>query len=141
MRSPRPYVAVLAVLVPFAVVSGCGESEQAKAEKTVCEGKKEINDGVNSLKSVTLANASASTVQNDIKSIEVGLEKVKSAQSKLSGKRKEEVEKANVQLSSELNTIEHELATLSLPQALTKLLTAAEKLAASYKQTFAPIEC
>jgi uncharacterized phage infection (PIP) family protein YhgE len=141
MRSLHPYVAVLAVLVPFAVVSGCGESEQAKAEKTVCEGKQKINEGVNGLKNVTLANASASTVQNNIKAIEAGLEKVKSGQSKLSGKRKEEVEQANTQLSSELSAIEHEIATLSLPQAFTKLLTAAEKLATSYRQTFAPIEC
>lgn len=141
MRSPRLYVAALTLLAAFASISGCGESEQAKAEKTVCEGKREINDGVNSLKSMTLANASASTVQNDIKSIEAGVEKVKNAESKLSGKRKEEVEKANAQLSSELSAVEHELTTLSLPQALTKLLTAAEKLAASYKQTFAPIEC
>ncbi|HXA54566.1 MAG TPA: hypothetical protein VNV37_06805 [Solirubrobacteraceae bacterium] len=141
MRSPRPYVAVLAVVVPFALVSGCGESEQAKAEKTVCEGKKEVDEGVNSLKSITLANASASTVQSDIKSIEAGLTKVKSAEGKLNGKRKEEVEKANAQLSAELTTIEHELASLTLPQALTKLLTVAEKLATSYKQTFAAIEC
>jgi hypothetical protein len=141
VRSPRPYVAVLAVVVPFALVSGCGESEQAKAEKTVCEGKKEVDEGVNSLKSITLANASASTVQSDIKSIEAGLTKVKSAEGKLNGKRKEEVEKANAQLSAELTTIEHELASLTLPQALTKLLTVAEKLATSYKQTFAAIEC
>jgi len=141
VRSPRPYVAVLAVVVPFALASGCGESEQAKAEKTVCEGKKEVDEGVNSLKSITLANASASTVQSDIKSIEAGLTKVKSAEGKLNGKRKEEVEKANAQLSAELTTIEHELASLTLPQALTKLLTVAEKLATSYKQTFAAIEC
>jgi archaellin len=141
VRFPHPYMAVLAALVLFAVMSGCGESEQAKAEKTVCEGKQEVNDGVNSLKSITLANASASTVQSDIKSIEAGLEKVKSAEGKLSGKRKEEVAKANAQLSSELSTIEHELSTLTLPQALTKLLTAAERLAVSYKQTFAAIEC
>ena len=141
MRLPHPYVAVLAALVPFAMMSGCGESEQAKAEKTVCEGKQEVNHGVNSLKSITLATASASTVRSDIKSIEAGLEKVKGAEGKLSGKRKEEVEKANAQLSSELSTIKHELSTLTLPQALTKLLTAAEKLASSYKQTFAAIEC
>jgi hypothetical protein len=141
MRSCRSCTALLVLLLPLALAGGCGESEQAKAEKTVCEGKREINDGVNSLKSVTLATVSASGVQSDIKSIEAGLSKVKSAEEKLSGKRKEEVEKANAQLSSELSTIAHELTTLSLPQALTKLLASAEKLATSYKQTFAAIEC
>jgi uncharacterized phage infection (PIP) family protein YhgE len=141
MRSYRTSVALLALLLPLALATGCGESAQAKAEKTVCEGKKEINDGVSSLTSVTLATASASTVQNDIKSIESGLTKVKSAQGQLSGKRKEEVEKANAQLSAEVSAIAHELTSLTLPQAVTKVTAAAEKLATSYKQTFAPIEC
>jgi hypothetical protein len=141
MRSHRHAVALLALLLPLALASGCGESAQAKAEKTVCEGKKEVNDGVSSLTGMTLATASASTVQSDIKAIEAGLSKVKSAEGQLSGKRKEEVEKANAQLSAELSAIAHELTSLSLPQALTKVLTVGEKLAASYKQTFASIEC
>jgi hypothetical protein len=107
----------------------------------VCEGKQEISNGVNGLKGMTLTNASASGVQDNIKSIEAGLDKVKSAEQKLSGKHKEEVEKANAQLSGELSTIGHELANLTLPQALTKLTTAAERLATSYKQTFASITC
>jgi hypothetical protein len=51
------------------------------------------------------------------------------------------VEKANAQLSSELGTIEHELSTLSLPQALTKLTQAGETLAKSYKQAYAAVPC
>jgi hypothetical protein len=137
----RRYVAVLALTLPLALVGGCGESEQAKAEKTVCEGKKEINGAVSSLTSMTFATASASTVQNDIKSIESGLTKIKGAEGKLNGKHREEVEKADAQLSAELTAIAHELTTLTLPQALTKVTTAAEKLAASYKHTFASIEC
>lgn len=140
MRS-RSYVVVLAVLAPFALLSGCGESEQAKAEKTVCEGKQEISKSVSSLQGMTLTNASVSGVQDDVKSIESGLSKIKGAEDKLSGKHKEEVEKANAQLSSELSTIGHELTNLTLPQALTKVTTAAEKLATSYKQTFASIQC
>lgn len=133
---------MLALVVPL-VLSSCGETEQAKAEKTVCEGKKEVNDGVNGLTSITLTNISASAVQGDVKSIEAGLKKIKSVEGKLSGVHKEEVEKANAQLSSELNTIVHEIASLSItaPQAVTKLLSSAEKLASSYKQTLASIKC
>ncbi len=141
MSSHRHAVALLALLLPLALATGCGESAQAKAEKTVCEGKKEISDGVTSLTGITLATASASTVQNSIKSIESGLGKVKGAEGQLSGTHKEAVEKANAQLSAELSAIAHELTSLSLPQALTKVTTSAEKLAASYKQTFASIEC
>ncbi len=133
--------ALLGLLLPLAFATGCGESAQAKAEKTVCQGKQEISTSVDSLKSMTLTDASASTVQNDIKGIEAGLQKVKGAQGQLSGARREAAEKATAQMSAELSSISHELTSLSLPQALTKVLTVGEKLAASYKQAFAPVEC
>jgi hypothetical protein len=141
MHSHRTAVALLGLLLPLLLVTGCGESAQAKAEKTVCEGKKEISDSVNSLTSMTLATASADTVKSDLKSIEAGLGKIKGAEDQLSGPHKEAVEKANAQLSAELSAIAHELTSLSLPQALTQVTTSAEKLAASYKHTFASIEC
>jgi hypothetical protein len=137
----RSRVVFLAMLLPLAFATGCGESAQAKAEKTVCEGKKEIGTSVDSLKSMTLTTASASTVQNDIKGIEAGLRKVKGAQGQLSSSRREAAEKANAQMSAELSSISHELSSLSLPGALTKVLSVGEKLAASYKTAFAPVEC
>jgi hypothetical protein len=137
----RYRVALLGLLLPLAFATGCGESAQAKAEKTVCEGKKEISTSVDSLTSMTLADASASTVQNDIKGVEAGLQKVKGAQGQLSGSRKEAAEKATAQMSAELSGISHELTSLSLPEALTKVLTVGEKLVASYKQAFTPVEC
>lgn len=137
----RSWVAILAALALFALIGGCGETEQAKAEDTVCEGKKEIGDGVNGLQSMTLENATASAVQNDVKSIESGLSKIKSAEGKLKGEHREAVERATAQLSSELSTIGDELTNLTLPQALTKVTTAAEKLARSYEQTFASLRC
>ncbi len=133
--------ALFGLLLPLAFATGCGESAQAKAEKTVCEGKKEISTSVDSLTSMTLADASASTVQNDIKGIEAGLQKVKGAQGQLSGSRKEAAEKATAQMSAELSSISHELTSLSLPEALTKVLTVGEKLVASYKQAFTPVAC
>ncbi len=133
--------ALVGLLLPLAFATGCGESAQAKAEKTVCEGKKEVSTSVDSLTSMTLADASTSTVQNDIKGIEAGLQKVKGAQGQLSGSRKEAAEKATAQMSAELSSISHELTSLSLPAALTKVLTVGEKLVASYKQAFTPVEC
>lgn len=137
----RSYVVLLGVLAPLAFASGCGESAQAKAEKTVCEGKQEIGTSVHSLQSMTLTTASVSAVQSDIKGIEAGLRKVKGAQGQLSGTRREAAEKANAQLSAELSGISHELTSLTLPQALTKIVTAGEKLAAGYKQAFTPVKC
>ncbi len=137
----RYRVALLGLLLPLAFATGCGESAQAKAEKTVCEGKKEIGTSVDSLQSMTITDASASTVQDDIKGIEAGLQKVKESEGQLSSSRREAAEKANAQMSSELSSISQELTSLSLPSALTKVLTVGEKLAASYKQAFTPVEC
>ncbi|MGH2854914.1 MAG: hypothetical protein ACRDLF_12075 [Solirubrobacteraceae bacterium] len=142
MRATRllPPVLVASLTLSF-VLAGCGETEQAKAEKTVCEAKQEIGASVQSLQSLTISNASVSTVQNDVKAISEGLKKIQGAQDQLSSTRRAQVEKANAELSAELNSLSHELTTLTLPEALTKVTGAAEKLAASYKQAFAPIEC
>ncbi|HUN77960.1 MAG TPA: hypothetical protein VMU32_03485 [Solirubrobacteraceae bacterium] len=137
----RSRVLPFAVLLPLTLASGCGESAQAKAEKQVCSGKQEVANGVHGLQSTTLATANASAVQSDIKAIESGIDKIKGAQGQLSATRRESVEKANAQLSSELGAIEHELSTLSLPQALTKLTQAGEKLEKSYKQAYASVPC
>ncbi len=137
----RSSIVAVCLLLPLVFAVGCGESEQAKAEKTVCEAKTKIAANVQSLESLTIANASVSTVQSDIKSIEEELKQIQGAQSKLSGARKEQVEKANAVLSEELTTLTHELTSLTLPQAQAQITSAANKLAASYKQALAPVEC
>ncbi|MCL2769425.1 MAG: hypothetical protein FWD42_04860 [Solirubrobacterales bacterium] len=138
MRAP---IALLAVLLPLALATGCGESAQAKAEKTVCEGKSEISAGVNGLKGMTSATATVSAVQSNLKSIESGLGKVTSAQDQLSSKRREEVEHATAQLSAGLSSFAHELTSLTGAQAQAKLAAAGEKLVASYQHALAPIPC
>ena len=95
---------LIASLTLSLALAGCGESEQAKAEKTVCEGKQQIASSVQSLQSLTIANASVSTVQNDVKSLSEGLKKIQGAQGKLSSTRKEQVEKANTKFSAQLTS-------------------------------------
>jgi hypothetical protein len=137
----RSHVAAVCLLLAFALVAGCGESEQAKAEKTVCEAKTKIASNVQSLQSLTVANASLSAVKSDVKSIGEELTKIQGVESKLSGARREQVEKANATLSEELTSLTHELTSLTLPQAQAQITAATNKLATSYKQALAPIEC
>jgi hypothetical protein len=132
---------VIACLLPLAFAAGCGQSEQAKAETTVCEAKTKIASSVQSLKNLTVANASLSGVQSDVKSIGEELAKIQEAAGKLSGTHKQQVEKANATLSEELTSFRHELTSLTLPQAKAQITAAANKLATSYKQALAPIEC
>jgi hypothetical protein len=135
-----PRALAVALIVPL-VIAGCGESDQAKAEKTVCEGKQQISTSVQSLQGLTLTTASIAMVQGDIKAIGEGLTKIKDAQSKLSGPRREKIEKANSELSAGLSGLTHELSSLTISSAETKLTAAVNKLVTSYKQALAPIEC
>jgi hypothetical protein len=138
--APLPLLLIAFLALSFALI-GCGETEEAKAEKTVCEAKRGIESSVQSLQSLTIANATISTVKNDLKSIEENLKKIKGAQGELKGELKEQVEKANAELSAELATISHELTTLTLPEVLARGTAAADKIAASYKNAFASIKC
>lgn len=135
-------VAVL-VLLSFApaFATGCGESAQAKAEKTVCSAKTKIAADVQSLKTLPPALTSLETAKQDVKSIGEELKKITDAQGALSGARREQVEKANATLSAELSSLTHELANLTQPQALARVTGAMDKLASSYQQALAPVQC
>jgi hypothetical protein len=133
--------ALIASLMLSFVLAACGESGQAKAEKTVCAAKQEIASSVQSLQSLTIANASVSTVQKDAESIGEGLKQLHRAEGQLSGTRKTQVEKANTELSTQLSSFTHELTSLTLPEAQAQVTSAVDKLVASYKNAFAPIQC
>ncbi len=142
-RAHRPAIAAVSLLTALApgLVACGGESEQAKAEKSVCEAKTAISSSVQSLQHLTPETVTAATVQSDVNTITESLKKLKQAEEKLSGPRKEEIQKANETLSSELNALAGELTTLTPANIKSKLAASVEKLAASYKQTLAPIPC
>lgn len=141
--SSRPATSLVCLLATALTLAACGggESEQAKAEKSVCEAKTAISTSVQSLQHLTPQTVTATTVRNDVNTISESLAKLKQAQEKLSGPRREEVEKANETLSSELNALAGELTTLTPASIKSKLSAAVEKLATSYKQALAPIPC
>jgi hypothetical protein len=131
---------VICLLAPLAVL-GCGESEQAKAEKSACQAKSAISASVQSIEHLTPQTASLSAVQGDVNAIAENLKKLEQAQGKLSGTRKEQIEKANETLKADLNSIKQTLPNLSLSSASVQLASAFEKLVSGYKQALAPIPC
>jgi hypothetical protein len=135
--------ALLTLLACFALLGlgGCGESEQAKAEKTVCSAKANIASSVQSLQSTTLQTLNVSKVQSEINSIDEELQKIKQAEGQLNATRKAEVEKANQAFSAQLSSLANELTSLSLASAGAQLKAAASKLATSYQQAFASVKC
>ncbi|HEY3828666.1 MAG TPA: hypothetical protein VGL57_05670 [Solirubrobacteraceae bacterium] len=135
-----PTALLVCLLGPLAL-AGCGESEQAKAEKTVCEAKTNISTSVQSLQQLTIQTASLTAVESDVNSISSSLGQMRQAQSKLSGARKEQVQQATETFSAALSGLAHELKSLTLTSAKSQLTAAADKLIASYKQALAPIAC
>lgn len=138
----KPAIVAVSLLVALTTgLAACGESEQAKAEKSVCEAKTAISTSVQSLQHLTPATVTAGAVQSNVNTISDNLKKLKQAEEKLSGPRKEQIQKANETLSSELNSLTGELTTLTPANIASKLTASVERLAASYKQALAPIPC
>jgi hypothetical protein len=125
----------------LALVAGCGESEQAKAEKTVCDAKTKISTSVQSLQKETAQTITLSGIEDNLSTITESLQQIRQAQDKLSGARKEQVQKATAAFTSELGALTREVTNLSATQAKTQLTTAVEKLATSYRQALAPVQC
>jgi hypothetical protein len=138
-HAARP--AVLTCTLFLVLVAGCGESEQAKAEKSVCEARTKISTSVQSLEKETAQTVTLSGIESNLSTITESLQQIRQAQPKLNGARKEQVQKATEAFASEVSALTHELTSLSLATAKAQLTAAVEKLAASYKQALAPVEC
>jgi ABC-type transporter MlaC component len=133
--------AALACGMLFTLLVGCGESEQAKAEKSVCEAKTKIAASVQSLQSETVQTVTLTGVESNLSTITENLGKIRQAQSKLSGTRKEQVQKANEAFAAELSALTREFTNLSATQVKAQLTSSIEKLATSYRQVLAPVKC
>jgi hypothetical protein len=138
---PTVRAAALTCGVLFTLLAGCGESEQAKAEKSVCEAKTKIAASVQSLQSETTQTVTLSGVESNLSTITENLGKIRQAESKLSGAKKEQVQKANEAFAAELSVLTREFTNLSATQVKSQLTSSIEKLAASYRQVFAPVKC
>jgi hypothetical protein len=134
-------MSTMACLLTALALGGCGESSQAKAEATFCQGKTEVSASVEDLTRQTKQTVSVSSVEGDLDKIKGGIEKIASAQSGLTGARRAQADQATSELSSELDKLEQELKSLSLSQIKPQLTAAIEKLVDGYKQALAPIKC
>jgi valyl-tRNA synthetase len=135
-------IAVALLLLLGGTAIGCGDSDEEKAQNQVCDARADLQKRVNNLASLTISTATVEGVQNDVKGIQDDLDKIADAQSDLSDERRQEVQSANKKFSSQIDSIVHDLGSnLSLSGAESKLRKAAKQLAASYKQTFAKVDC
>jgi hypothetical protein len=130
------------LLLAAGTAIGCGESDEEKAQNEVCDARDDIQKQVNELSKLTVSTATVEGVQNNLNAIQDDLNKISDAQGDLSDERRQQVESANEEFKSQLNSITEGLTSnLSLSGAEQKLRSATQQLASSYRQTFAKIDC
>jgi hypothetical protein len=133
---------IVLLMAAALIVAGCGESKEDKAKSQVCDARADIQKQVNTLSGMTLSTATVNGVSSSLKSIQSSLGKIKDAQGDLNGSRKQQVQEANQQFADSVKSIAQTVGrSLSLSAAGTQLKDATTKLADSYRQTLAKVDC
>jgi hypothetical protein len=138
----RAACSVLTVVMLVFALGACGESDEEKAQNTVCDARDDIGKQVDDLKSLTPATVTADAVTQNLDAIDNDLNDMSDAQSDLSSDRRSDVEAANKAFESSVEGIVTQLgSSLSASDAKAQVVTALDQLAASYQKAFAPLNC
>ena len=142
-RQLRPALLGCVLLVGLAVVlTGCGESKQEKAAKTVCAARSDIQKRIATLTTLTPSVAAVGEAKEQLSGITTDLKEIAGAQQDLKPARREQVQKGTQAFRGEVESLVSGLTSnLSLSNAESKLKAALERLKHSYAQALAPIEC
>jgi hypothetical protein len=138
----RAACSALAVVMLALALGACGESDEEKAQNTVCDAKDDIGKQVDELASLTPATVTTDAVTQNLDAIKTDLEDISDAQSDLSSDRRSEAEAATKAFTSSVKGIASQLgSSLSASDAKAQVATALQQLEASYQKAFAPLSC
>jgi protein involved in sex pheromone biosynthesis len=133
---------ILVLVAAALALAACGDSQADKAQSQVCDARADIQKQVDELRGLTLATATADGVKANLDAIRSDLGKIRNAQGDLNQERKKQVQAANQQFEAQLRSIAQDFGdNLSLAEAGTQVKEAANKLAGSYGQTLAKVDC
>ena len=137
----KPSMSVIGVLLAVLAL-GCGQSKEDKAKSQVCDARADLQKQVDQLARLTVATATVDGIKANLQAIRDDLRKIGEAQGDLSSARKQQVQEANKKFTSDLENIKSNLATnLSASDAKTQLQSAFKSLGASYRASFAQVDC
>jgi hypothetical protein len=132
-------VATTALALPL---TGCGESKQEQAKKSVCSAKSNINSRITTLKTISPSVATLPQIKTEVTGIVDDLKQINSARGDLEPARKQQVQQATHTFEQQLNSVVSDLtSSFSLANASSQLESALRQLATSYAQALGPIEC
>jgi hypothetical protein len=142
----REYVAMKRSLVIVALLGillgACGESDEEQAQDAVCDSRASIQKQVDELSGLTLETATAASVGDSLNAIRDDLEQIAEAQGDLNNERKQQVESANSEFTSQLQSIAKDLSSsVSVSGAKEQFQAAVKQLADAYRQSFAGVDC
>jgi hypothetical protein len=133
---------VTAAMMLALALGACGESDEEKAQNSVCDAKADIGEQVDELKAVTPATITGDDVTQNLDAIKTDLKNIEAAQGELTSDRRSEVEAATNAFTSSVQGIASDLGgSLSASDAKAGVVTALDQLAASYQKAFAPVDC
>lgn len=131
------------VLASAALLVACGESEEEKAQNSVCDARADIERRVDDLASLTITTVSIEQVTNNLEAIQDDLEKIAAERDDLAPEQRREVEEAGDQFRSELETTARDLVSgaTSGEEAGARIGTALDDLARSFSEAYGPVDC
>ena len=129
-------------LVLATALGACGESDDEKAQNEVCDARADIQTQVDELSSLSLETATLDGVQKNLTAIRDDLRKIGDAQGDLSDERRQQVESAGKDFTSQLQAVASDVGrSLSVSDARKKLESAFDQLASAFEQSFAKVDC
>jgi hypothetical protein len=132
----------IATILIASALTACGESDEQKAQTTVCDARADISKQVDALKGLTPATFSTDAVSQSLRAIRTDLSEIKGAQGDLSDDRRREVESANQAFTSQVEGIVKQIgSSVTASDAASTITSAFQQLGSSYEQTFARIDC
>ena len=138
----RAACSAVAVVMLALALGACGESDEEKAQNTVCDARADIGKQVDELASLTPATVTADAVTQNLDAIKNDLKDISDAQSDLSSDRRSEAEAANKEFTSSVQGIASQLgSSLSASDAKAGVASALQQLEASYQKAFAQVNC
>jgi ribosomal protein S20 len=130
------------VLLLGALLGACGESDEEQAQDAVCDARASIQKQVDELSGLTLGTATAASVGDSLTAIRDDLEQIAEAQGDLNDERRQQVESANKEFSSQLQSIAKNIgSSVSASGAKEQFQAAVKQLADAYRQSFARVDC
>ena len=140
----RKLIASIPLLLVTLVIplTGCGESKQDQAKKSVCSARSDIKSRIATLQTLTPSIATLPQVKTEVTAIADDVKQIQGAQGDLQPARKQQVQQATQTFEQQLKAVLSNLTTnFSISGAGTQLESALKQLASSYTQALQPIEC